>query len=68
MVRAIAAVIAAAILFALLVVWNPTRLVLWLKAFHVIAVIAWMAGMLYLPRLSTQPSRNLKPRIFSHLS
>ncbi len=24
---------------------------LWLKALHVIAVIAWMAGMLYLPRL-----------------
>ena len=24
---------------------------LYLKAFHVIAVIAWMAGMLYLPRL-----------------
>jgi len=24
---------------------------LWLKAFHVVAVIAWMAGMLYLPRL-----------------
>jgi putative membrane protein len=24
---------------------------LWLKAAHVIAVIAWMAGMLYLPRL-----------------
>jgi putative membrane protein len=23
----------------------------WVKAFHVIAVIAWMAGMLYLPRL-----------------
>jgi len=23
----------------------------WAKAFHVIAVIAWMAGMLYLPRL-----------------
>ncbi len=23
----------------------------WIKAFHVIAVIAWMAGMLYLPRL-----------------
>jgi protoporphyrinogen IX oxidase len=23
----------------------------WLKAFHVIAVISWMAGMLYLPRL-----------------
>ena len=23
----------------------------WIKAFHVMAVIAWMAGMLYLPRL-----------------
>ena len=26
-------------------------LYLWVKAFHVIAIIAWMAGMLYLPRL-----------------
>ena len=24
---------------------------LWLKAFHLLAVIAWMAGLLYLPRL-----------------
>lgn len=24
---------------------------LWMKAFHVIAIIAWMAGLLYLPRL-----------------
>src|SRR5436305_3852590 len=23
----------------------------WIKALHIIAVIAWMAGMLYLPRL-----------------
>jgi len=23
----------------------------WIKALHVIAVVAWMAGMLYLPRL-----------------
>jgi putative membrane protein len=23
----------------------------WIKAFHILAVIAWMAGMLYLPRL-----------------
>lgn len=23
----------------------------WLKAFHILAVIAWMAGLLYLPRL-----------------
>jgi protoporphyrinogen IX oxidase len=29
-------------------IWN---MYLWLKAFHIIAVIAWMAGMLYLPRL-----------------
>jgi putative membrane protein len=25
--------------------------VLWIKALHVLAVISWMAGMLYLPRL-----------------
>ncbi|QCI64930.1 protoporphyrinogen oxidase HemJ [Phreatobacter stygius] len=29
----------------------PASAVLWIKAFHVIAVISWMAGMLYLPRL-----------------
>jgi protoporphyrinogen IX oxidase len=28
-----------------------TGLYLWLKAFHIIAIIAWMAGALYLPRL-----------------
>lgn len=32
-------------------VWDSTAFYLWVKAFHVIAVIAWMAGMLYLPRL-----------------
>ena len=26
-------------------------MVLWVKALHIITVIAWMAGMLYLPRL-----------------
>lgn len=26
-------------------------IILWIKAFHVIAVISWMAGMFYLPRL-----------------
>jgi protoporphyrinogen IX oxidase len=26
-------------------------LVLWLKAFHVVAVVAWFAGLFYLPRL-----------------
>jgi protoporphyrinogen IX oxidase len=28
-----------------------TALYPWTKAFHIISVIAWMAGMLYLPRL-----------------
>jgi protoporphyrinogen IX oxidase len=26
-------------------------MILWLKALHIVSVIAWMAGMLYLPRL-----------------
>lgn len=30
---------------------RPDDFYLWLKAFHVIAVIAWMAGLFYLPRL-----------------
>ena len=38
-------------LLALLIWWRPSGLYLWFKAFHIIAVIAWMAGMLYLPRL-----------------
>jgi putative membrane protein len=40
-------------------------LYLWLKAFHVIAVIAWMAGMLYLPRLFVYHSETLKGSIQS---
>jgi protoporphyrinogen IX oxidase len=28
-----------------------TGMVLWLKALHIVAVISWMAGLLYLPRL-----------------
>ena len=30
---------------------SEVRMILWIKAAHVIAIIAWMAGMLYLPRL-----------------
>ncbi|MGQ0664926.1 MAG: protoporphyrinogen oxidase HemJ [Pseudomonadota bacterium] len=33
-------------MIALLAAWHP-----WIKAVHVIAGIAWMAGLLYLPRL-----------------
>ncbi|HWU26343.1 MAG TPA: protoporphyrinogen oxidase HemJ [Rhizomicrobium sp.] len=32
-------------------IWQSNAFYLWIKAFHIIAVIAWMAGMLYLPRL-----------------
>jgi protoporphyrinogen IX oxidase len=39
------------VLLAMLVWWHPSGLYPWLKALHVIAIIAWMAGMLYLPRL-----------------
>jgi len=38
-------------LAALLFYLDPEDLYDWAKAIHVIAVIAWMAGMLYLPRL-----------------
>ncbi|AJD43347.1 hypothetical protein RGR602_CH04051 [Rhizobium gallicum bv. gallicum R602sp] len=45
----------ALVLFALLAVglfvWNPDDLYLWIKALHIIAVISWMAGLFYMPRL-----------------
>ncbi|TCM54866.1 putative membrane protein [Rhizobium sp. PP-F2F-G48] len=34
-----------------LIAWQPADLMLWIKALHVIAVISWMAGLLYMPRL-----------------
>ncbi|MDX2265028.1 MAG: protoporphyrinogen oxidase HemJ [Hyphomicrobiales bacterium] len=40
----------------------------WVKAFHVIAVIAWMAGMFYLPRLfvyhAEAPVRSEQSEVF----
>lgn len=38
-------------LTGLIFLLDPDDLYLWIKAVHVIAVISWMAGMLYLPRL-----------------
>ena len=38
----------------------PDMVYLWIKAFHVIAVISWMAGMLYLPRLFVYHSETPK--------
>ncbi len=35
-------------------------MVLWIKALHIIAVISWMAGLLYLPRLFVYHADTLK--------
>jgi protoporphyrinogen IX oxidase len=50
-IRPIVAVGMVVALVIALIVWHPSGLYPWLKAFHVMAVISWMAGMLYLPRL-----------------
>jgi putative membrane protein len=49
--RAFVALAIFAVLTAALFFYGPDEIYLWAKAIHVIAVIAWMAGMLYLPRL-----------------
>ena len=49
--RAVIGLSLTAVLVGALLWWNPSGLYLWAKAVHVIAVISWMAGMLYLPRL-----------------
>ncbi len=49
--RAATGIALVVVLFALLAWWQPSGLYNWLKAAHIIAVISWMAGMLYLPRL-----------------
>jgi putative membrane protein len=50
-IRAIIAIAVVAAVAAALVILHPSQFYLWFKALHVMAVIAWMAGMLYLPRL-----------------
>ncbi len=49
--RAVIALVVFLILAALLFLFGPDDFYPWAKAIHVIAVISWMAGMLYLPRL-----------------
>ncbi|WP_223477619.1 protoporphyrinogen oxidase HemJ [Oricola indica] len=49
--RAVIALVVFGLLAALIFWLDPDGLYLWIKALHVIAIIAWMAGMLYLPRL-----------------
>ncbi|MCC6887118.1 MAG: protoporphyrinogen oxidase HemJ [Hyphomicrobiales bacterium] len=48
---AVISLVLTAVLVGLLLLWRPSALYQWLKALHIIVVIAWMAGMLYLPRL-----------------
>ncbi len=50
-IRAIIGLALTAALVGALILWLPTSFYDWMKAAHVIAIIAWMAGMLYLPRL-----------------
>lgn len=49
--RAAVALITTAIAALLLIVLLGDEAYVWIKAIHVIAVISWMAAMLYLPRL-----------------
>lgn len=49
--RAVAALAVLAMCTAALFLLSPDTLYLWIKAVHVAAVIAWMAGIFYLPRL-----------------
>ncbi|MEQ1937008.1 protoporphyrinogen oxidase HemJ [Mesorhizobium sp. CN5-321] len=49
--RAAIAVAIFLVIVALLFLFGPDDFYPWAKAVHVIAVISWMAGMLYLPRL-----------------
>lgn len=44
-------------------------LYLWIKALHIMAVIAWMAGLFYLPRLFVYHAENIKnPSIYQLLN
>jgi putative membrane protein len=49
--RAALALAIVAVLAGLLILWQPSGLYSWIKAFHIVAAISWVAGMLYLPRL-----------------
>jgi putative membrane protein len=49
--RTIVALLILAVLLAGLFLVGTEAVYPWIKALHVVAVISWMAGMLYLPRL-----------------
>ena len=58
LLRTLAGLGALAILGAILAFAVPVEFYLWIKAMHVLAVISWMAGMLYLPRLFVYHSQS----------
>ena len=39
------------------------NLILWLKAFHVVAVVTWFAGLFYLPRLLVYHAEAAEPQV-----
>lgn len=49
--RALTGLIALIAIMALLYFMDHERFYLWMMAAHVLAIISWMAGLLYLPRL-----------------
>ncbi|TPM35421.1 protoporphyrinogen oxidase HemJ [Mesorhizobium sp. B2-3-5] len=51
MMRMVVGIAALVVLTALLFFVAPESFYPWAKAIHILAVISWMAGMLYLPRL-----------------
>jgi putative membrane protein len=57
--RAGAALAIVGVATGLLFLLDPVSLYPWVKALHVIAVISWMAGMLYLPRLFVYHSESV---------
>jgi len=50
-VRAAIAIVVTVAILAVIIAVTPAQGYLWIKSLHVVAIISWMAGMLYLPRL-----------------
>jgi putative membrane protein len=60
LMRAVIGLGIAGLLAAVLFLLDPVAIYPWLKALHILAVISWMAGMLYLPRLFVYHSQVVK--------
>lgn len=51
MMRMLRALVITCVIAGLLVWLSPSEAYQWLKVLHILAIISWMAGLLYLPRL-----------------